>query len=77
MPTQGLPDWLRVIADWNPVSAVAAAVPRAVRQPQPRRADRRFLPAQHPVVVALVWSVVIIAVCAPLASRLLRRRTTD
>jgi hypothetical protein len=29
------------------------------------------------VFVAVMWSIVIIAVCAPVASRILRKRTTD
>jgi hypothetical protein len=29
------------------------------------------------VLIALLWSVAIIAVCAPIASRLLQKRTTD
>jgi hypothetical protein len=28
-------------------------------------------------VVALVWSVAIVVICAPIASYLLRKRTTD
>jgi hypothetical protein len=28
-----MPGWLRLIADWNPVSALAAAAQRAARQP--------------------------------------------
>ena len=32
---------------------------------------------QHPVWAALLWSVAILAVCAPLAVHLYRRRTTD
>ena len=35
VPTHGLPGWMQPIADWNPVSAVAGALPRAVRQPEP------------------------------------------
>jgi hypothetical protein len=29
------------------------------------------------VFIALVWSVAIIAICAPLATSMLRKRTTD
>ncbi len=34
-------------------------------------------PAQHPVVVALAWSAALVAICAPTASALPRRGTTD
>jgi ABC-2 type transport system permease protein len=76
VPTQGLPHVLRVIADWNPVSAVAGACRELFGNPNPAGLTESF-PAQHPVLVALLWSAAIIAICAPLASRLLQKRTTD
>ena len=76
VPTQGLPHWLRVVADWNPVSAVAASCRELFGNPNPAALTHTF-PAQHPVLVALVGSALIIAVCAPVATRLLRLRTTD
>ncbi len=75
-PTQGMPTWMRTIADWNPVSAVAGACRNLFGDPNPAALSNSF-PAQHPVFVAVAWSIVIIAVCAPLASRLLRQRTAD
>jgi ABC-type multidrug transport system permease subunit len=76
VPTQGLPGWMQVIADWNPVSAVAGSCRELFGNPNPAALMDNF-PAQHPVLVAVLWSVAIIAVCAPLASHLLERRTTD
>jgi ABC transporter DrrB family efflux protein len=76
VPTQGLPTVMRVIADWNPVSAVAASCRELFGNPNPAALTDTF-PAQHPLLVALLWSVAIIAVCAPLASRTLQKRTTD
>jgi len=76
VPTQGLPTVMRVIADWNPVSAVAASCRELFGNPNPASLTDTF-PAQHPVLIALVWSFAIIAVCAPVATRLLRRRTQD
>jgi hypothetical protein len=32
---------------------------------------------QHPVATSLLWSAAILAVCAPVATTLYRRRTTD
>jgi ABC transporter DrrB family efflux protein len=75
-PTQGMPGWLRVVADWNPVSAVAGACRNLFGDPNPAALTDTF-PAHHPTVVAIASSLVIIAICAPLASRLLRRRTAD
>jgi ABC-2 type transport system permease protein len=76
VPTQGLPHWLRVVADWNPVSAVAGSCRELFGNPNPASLTDAF-PAQHPVAIALLWSVAIVAICAPLASRQLRKRTTD
>jgi ABC-2 type transport system permease protein len=76
VPTGGMPGWLQTIADWNPVSAVTAACRHLFGNPNPAgRIDA--WPMQHPVWAALGWSVLIIAVCAPLAASLFRRRTTD
>jgi hypothetical protein len=76
VPTQGLPHVLRVVADWNPVSAVAASCRELFGNPNPAGLTHSF-PAQHPVLMALLWSAALVAVCAPLASRQLRKRTID
>ncbi len=73
-PTQGMPSWLRVVADWNPVSAVAGACRDLFGDPNPARLTNSF-PAHHPILVALVWSIAIVGVCAPVSSRLLRKHT--
>jgi ABC-2 type transport system permease protein len=76
VPTQGMPWILRVIADWNPVSAVTAACRSLFGNPNPSSTIHAW-PMQHPVLAALAWSVLLIAVFAPLASYLFRRRTTE
>jgi ABC transporter DrrB family efflux protein len=76
VPTQGMPHWLQVIADWNPVSAVAASCRELFGNPNPAALNHSF-PSQHPVITALLWSVAIIAICAPIATARLRARTTD
>jgi ABC-type polysaccharide/polyol phosphate export permease len=75
VPTQHMPGWLRQVADWNPVSAVTAAVRHLLGNPNPS-ASIHVWPMQHPVVAALIWSVAITAFFAPLAAYLYRRRTT-
>ena len=75
VPTEGLPALMRIIADWNPVSAVAASCRELFGNPNPAALSDTF-PADHPVMMALLWSAAIIAVCAPIASHLLRA-TTD
>lgn len=76
VPTEHMPTWLRTIADWNPVSAVTAAIRHLFGDPNPSAAIPAW-PMQHPVEAALVWSALIIAVCAPLAAHLYRNRTTE
>jgi ABC transporter DrrB family efflux protein len=75
VPTQGMPDWLEAVANWNPVSAVTAAARNLLGNPNPSASIHTW-PMQHPVATALLWSVAIIAVFAPLAAALYRRRTT-
>jgi ABC-2 type transport system permease protein len=76
VPTQGMPEVLRVIAEWNPVSAVAAACRVLFGNPNPS-ANIDVWPMQHPVWASIAWSVLLIAIFAPLAAHLFRRRTTD
>ncbi len=76
VPTTGMPHWLQLIADWNPVSAVTAAARHLFGNPNPS-GTLDVWPMQHPVAAALGWSVLILAVCGPLAVHLFRRRTTE
>jgi len=76
VPTQGMPWVLRVIAEWNPVSAVAAACRTLFGNPNPSAAIHVW-PMQHPVLASVAWSLILIAIFAPLAAHLFRRRTTD
>jgi ABC-2 type transport system permease protein len=76
VPTQHMPEVLRVIADWNPVSAVTAASRHLFANPNPSASVGAW-PMQHPVAASLLWSVALLAIFAPLATVLYRRRTTD
>jgi ABC-2 type transport system permease protein len=76
VPTQHMPGWLRVVADWNPVSAVTAGARQLWGNPNPSATINSW-PMQHPVLAAVAWSVFILAVAAPFASWLFRRRTTE
>jgi len=63
-----LPGPLRFIAEWNPVTAAAAAARKLfVNQAPPGFAVSTGWPAQHAVLYAALTSVVIIAVFMPLA----------
>jgi ABC transporter DrrB family efflux protein len=76
VPTQHMPLVLRTIANWNPVSAVTAACRQLFGNPNPSATIHSW-PMQHPVAASLLWSVGLLAACAPLAAVLYRRRTTD
>ena len=76
VPTRGMPDWLRTVVDWNPLSAVTAACRELWGNPNPSALSSAWS-MQHPVWTALAWSIAILAVCLPLAAVLCRRRTTD
>ena len=68
--------WLRTIAEWNPVSALAQACRELWGNAAPVGADAA-LPLQHPVVFSIAWSLIFIAVFAPLAVSAFRRRSRD
>jgi ABC-2 type transport system permease protein len=55
---------------------VTAAARQLWDNPNPS-ASLRARPMQHPVDASLAWSVLILAVAAPLVSRYIRRRTTE
>jgi ABC-2 type transport system permease protein len=76
VPTQHMPGWLQAIAEWNPVSAVTAGARVLWDNPNPSGTIPAW-PMQHPVEASLIWSVVIIAIAAPLASHFFKRRTTE
>jgi ABC transporter DrrB family efflux protein len=73
VPTQGMPAWLRAVANWNPLSALAAACRHLFGNPNPAAAVHVW-PMQHPELAVLLWSAAIIAVFAPLSVRLYRRK---
>ena len=74
VPTQGMPAWLRVVAEWNPVSAVASACRDLFGNPNPS-ANIAAWPMQHPELATVLWSIGLIAVFAPLAVYFYRRKS--
>jgi len=73
VPTQGMPAWLRGFANWNPLSALAASCRELFGGPNPA-ASVEVWPMQHPQLTVLLWSAGLIAVFAPLAVWLYRRK---
>jgi ABC transporter DrrB family efflux protein len=76
VPTQHMPGWMQAIATWNPVSAVVAGTRVLWGNPNPSGRIQAW-PMQHPVEAALIWTVLILAVAAPLAAHYFKRRTTE
>lgn len=73
VPTGGMPAPLRIIAEWNPVSALTAACRDLFGNPGAPAADTAW-PLAHPIAATLGWSLVLLAVFAPLSVRTYRRR---
>ena len=73
VPTQGMPGWLQAVANWNPLSAVAASCRDLFGNPNPAATISAW-PMQHPELATVLWSVGLMVVFAPLAVRLYRRK---
>jgi ABC transporter DrrB family efflux protein len=73
VPTQAMPGWLQPIAEWNPMSALAAASRHLFGNPNPAASVQAW-PMQHPELAVIGWSVVLLMVFAPLAVHLYRRK---
>jgi ABC-2 type transport system permease protein len=66
VPTAGMPAWLRVVSEWNPVSAAVAACRGLFGNPGVPT-GHVALPLQHPVIATLLWSAALLVIFAPLA----------
>jgi len=75
-PTENMPDWLRTIAEWNPVSSLAQACRELWGNAPAAPADAAW-PLQHAVLMSVVWALVLTAIFAPLALSAFRRRSRD
>jgi len=71
VPTDGMPAWLRIAAEWSPVSATVAACRELFGNTGTAPALDSW-PMQHPIVATLGWCVVILAVFMPLCIRRFR-----
>ncbi|CAN5342815.1 ABC transporter permease [soil metagenome] len=64
VPLDSLPSWLRPVAEWNPVSALTGATRDLWGNPNPYNSGS--FPAEHPVILTLIWIAIIIGIFAPL-----------
>jgi len=67
VPTDGMPGWMRVIAEWNPMSALSAAVRELFGNPT--LPTTSAWPSQHPVAACLIWAAGLLLVLVPLCTR--------
>jgi ABC-2 type transport system permease protein len=73
VPTQGMPGWLQPVAEWNPMSALAAACRHLFGNPNPAASIHSW-PMQHPELAVICWAAAMLAVFAPVAVHLYRRK---
>ncbi len=74
VPIGGLPNGLQQVAEWNPISAMVAAVRTLFGNPTGLPADPPW-PLAHPVLAATLWSLLILAIAIPLTVRRFLART--
>jgi ABC-2 type transport system permease protein len=75
VPLDGLPPGLRAIAEYNPISSLAAAARELFGNPTALPAHPAW-PLEHPVVASLLWCAALLALVVPLTLRRFRVRTT-
>jgi ABC-2 type transport system permease protein len=67
VPPETLPSWLQPIAEWNPVSALSASLRELWGNPNPYATDG--FPAEHSILLTFIWSIIILAIFAPIGVR--------
>jgi ABC transporter DrrB family efflux protein len=72
--TDKMPHWLRVVAEWNPMSALVQAMRQLWGNDVAAPPGAQW-PLHHPVPVTIGWSILIALVIAPLAIRAFQKRT--
>ena len=75
-PPESMPEWLRVFAEWNPISSVVQAMRQLWGNAPPVGQDAA-LPLQHPVLASLLWIVGLTVLIAPVAVKAFDARTRD
>ena len=74
VPSDNLPGPLKTFAEWNPVSTVTQAARELFGNIPPGVPEPTAWPLANPVIYTLIWTVIIIAVFAPLAIRRFARK---
>ena len=74
VPLDGLPDWLRTVAEWSPISAVVATC-RELWSGPTSLVDGSF-PSTHPMTTAVIMLSIIAVITVPLSIRAYRTAGT-
>ncbi|MER5579148.1 ABC transporter permease [Streptomyces massasporeus] len=77
VPSEGLPSVLRVVADWNPVSAVVEACRQLFGNIPAGRPEPEVWPLQNPVLASFLWVALILAIFVPLAVQRYKRAVSQ
>ena len=67
VPLESLPSWLQPFAEWNPVSTLTHSMRDLFGNPVGKPGDG--FPAEHPILLTVLWTVALLAVFAPLGVR--------
>jgi ABC-type multidrug transport system permease subunit len=67
VPLQGMPSWLQHVATWNPVTSNVQAARKLFGNPT--IPVNHSLPMDHPVIVSVFWTVLVLAIFIPLSVR--------
>lgn len=73
VPSESLPGILETFAEWNPVSAITQATRELFGNIPAGTPEPEAWPMQNSVFYTLIWTLGLIAVFAPLATRLYQR----
>lgn len=73
VPSESLPAGLRTFAEWNPISAITQASRQLFGNIPAGTPAPSSWPMQNSVLYTLIWTLGLIAVFAPLATRLYQR----
>jgi ABC-2 type transport system permease protein len=75
VPVDGLSGDLQTIAEYNPMSSLAAATRELFGNPAALPADPPWT-LEHPIATSLLWCAALLAITVPLTLRRFRARTT-
>lgn len=77
VPPTSMPGPLETFARWNPVTTLSDGLRELFGNPVTAATAADPWPTHHPVAYTIVWIVLLVGICAPLAVRAYRRSIAD